>query len=75
MGMRCIWQCFNVLFQIPTFNFVYLFRSMSQKKREDVLAQFKKPLAKIPVILISLKAGGVGLNLVNANVVFFLDAW
>lgn len=29
----------------------------------------------IPVILISLKSGGVGLNLVEANHVFAMDVW
>jgi DNA repair protein RAD5 len=29
----------------------------------------------VTVFLISLKAGGVGLNLVAANTVFFLDCW
>lgn len=48
--------------------------SLSQKKRANVINNFKqKP--EIPIILISLKAGGVGLNLVEANHVFLIDPW
>jgi superfamily II DNA or RNA helicase len=42
-------------------------------KRADVIARFKKGDA--PVFLISLKAGGFGLNLTEADYVFMLDPW
>ncbi len=42
-------------------------------KRQDVIDSFKA--SSNPVFLMSLKAGGVGLNLVEANYVFLLDPW
>jgi DNA repair protein RAD5 len=53
--------------------FLRLDGSMSQKQREAVLYKFRG--GTFPLLLISLKAGGVGLNLVTANVVYFLDCW
>jgi len=48
--------------------------SLNQKKRCEVLKAFKEE-KKIQIILISLKAGGVGLNLTEANHVFLMDPW
>ncbi len=45
----------------------------STMKREAVISAFRKK--DIPVFLISLKAGGVGLNLPEAGYVFLLDPW
>jgi len=42
-------------------------------KRADVIKRFKEGDA--PVFLISLKAGGFGLNLTEADYVFMLDPW
>jgi SNF2 family DNA or RNA helicase len=42
-------------------------------RRADVIARFKRGDA--PVFLISLKAGGFGLNLTEADYVFMLDPW
>jgi SNF2 family DNA or RNA helicase len=39
-----------------------------------LLAKFRSD-ASYTLLLISLKAGGVGLNLVAASCVFFLDCW
>ncbi|GAA4668569.1 DEAD/DEAH box helicase [Frondihabitans cladoniiphilus] len=41
--------------------------------RADVIARFKEGTA--PAFLISLKAGGFGLNLTEADYVFLLDPW
>ncbi|GHT78598.1 helicase [Bacteroidia bacterium] len=41
--------------------------------REDVIRQFNN--SDVPFFLISLKAGGVGLNLTAADYVFLLDPW
>ncbi|TBU55696.1 SNF2 family N-terminal domain-containing protein [Dichomitus squalens] len=46
--------------------------SMSREAREYCLAQFRQPGGP-KVILVSLKCGGVGLNLVSANRVINLD--
>jgi DNA repair protein RAD5 len=53
---------------------------MHAKERQDVLDQFNKPTdqpgGESRVLLLSLKAGGVGLNLTISNVVVALDlAW
>lgn len=46
----------------------------STKKRIEQVEQFQND-PKIQVFLISLKAGGVGLNLTAADYVFVLDPW
>ena len=48
--------------------------SLPHKKRGEILRNFKED-STIPIIMISLKAGGVGLNLVEANHVFLIDPW
>ena len=72
------WTSMLDLLEIPLkqagFAFLRLDGSLSQKDRETVLKKFKNE-AKVPVLLISLKAGGVGLNLVMANYCFFFDCW
>jgi len=44
------------------------------QKRKPIIAKFQKPDGP-PVFLISLKTGGVGLNLTRASYVFHLDPW
>ncbi len=46
----------------------------STKDRAGVVASFQDP-AGPPVMLVSLKAGGTGLNLTAADHVFLLDPW
>jgi DNA repair protein RAD5 len=48
--------------------------STSQPQRAAVLEKFSQHKSRL-VLLISLKAGGVGLNLVAASRVFMLDPW
>jgi len=46
------------------------------RRREEVVGRFQSaPAAKCPLFLISLKAGGFGLNLTAADYVFLLDPW
>lgn len=48
--------------------------SMSQKERAKVLAEFaQRP--RFTILLLSLRAGGVGLNLTCARRVFMMDPW
>jgi DNA repair protein RAD5 len=72
------WTAMLDLLEIPLkkegMNFLRLDGSLSQSQREIVLRRFAKELDQ-SVLLISLKAGGVGLNLVSANHVFFMDCW
>jgi superfamily II DNA or RNA helicase len=51
----------------------YCYLDGSTLKRGDVIKKFKDGSA--PVFLISLKAGGFGLNLTEADYVFLLDPW
>lgn len=48
--------------------------SISQKQRATILAEFTSS-PKPYVLLLSLRAGGVGLNLTCANKVFMMDPW
>jgi DNA repair protein RAD5 len=54
--------------------FVRLDGTTCQKDREAVLKEFANSPKRL-LILISLRAGGVGLNLVAANHVWLLDCW
>ncbi|KAI3622763.1 dna repair protein rad5 [Moniliophthora roreri] len=49
--------------------------SMDIKKRNLSVAGFKAPSRTPKILLVSLKAGGVGLNLTVANYVFMMDCW
>ncbi|HYG36942.1 MAG TPA: C-terminal helicase domain-containing protein, partial [Clostridia bacterium] len=52
----------------------YCYLDGSTKNRAEVVDQFQKTNA-IPVFLISLKAGGTGLNLTGADTVIHFDPW
>lgn len=45
------------------------------RNRDDAIADFKAEDGYSPVFLISLKAGGTGLTLTEADYVFIMDAW
>ena len=49
--------------------------AMSQKQRAAVLTEFANPRRRGTVLLLSLRAGGVGLNLTCARRVFMMDPW
>jgi SNF2 family DNA or RNA helicase len=51
----------------------YCYLDGSTRDRAEVLRSFKEGTA--PVFLISLKAGGFGLNLTEADYCFLLDPW
>ncbi|WP_204912619.1 SNF2-related protein [Microlunatus spumicola] len=51
----------------------YAYLDGRTRRREEVVDAFRRGSA--PVFLISLKAGGVGLNLTEADYVFVLDPW
>jgi non-specific serine/threonine protein kinase len=48
--------------------------SLGVKKRKQVIEQFQQQ-AYLPFMVLSLKAGGVGLNLTRANHVIHFDRW
>ncbi|KAL2160442.1 hypothetical protein VTH06DRAFT_1130 [Thermothelomyces fergusii] len=54
--------------------FLRLDGSMPQKMRVAILQEFKES-RKFTVLLLSLKAGGVGLNLTSAKRVYLMDPW
>jgi nicotinate-nucleotide adenylyltransferase len=54
--------------------FRYALLTGSTTNRENVINSFKQK-SEIQLFLISLKAGGVGLNLTEADYVFILDPW
>ena len=53
---------------------VYVYLDGSTQNRGDVVKKFQED-EKTRVFLISIKAGGVGLNLTEADYVFILDPW
>jgi DNA repair protein RAD5 len=55
-------------------HFLRLDGSMAQKQRAAVLSEFNSRNQSL-VLLISLRAGGVGLNLTAAKRVFMMDPW
>ena len=52
----------------------YCYLDGSTKDRQDVVRRFNKDRT-IPVFLMSLKAGGTGLNLTGADMVIHFDPW
>lgn len=58
-------------FGVPT---LYLHGGVPPKKRAGMVEQFQREDGP-PVFLLSLKAGGTGLNLTRANHVFHFDRW
>jgi non-specific serine/threonine protein kinase len=54
--------------------YVYFDGSTSAPDREKAIQQFQNQ-ESIRVFLISLKAGGVGLNLTAADYVYIMDPW
>jgi SNF2 family DNA or RNA helicase len=54
--------------------YAYLTGSRSQGQRKEAVHNFQTN-KECPLFLISLKAGGVGLNLTAADYVFILDPW
>lgn len=72
------WTSMLNLVEVPLreagIKFVRLDGSMPQHQREKAVASFKED-PTVTVFLISMKAGGLGLNLVAASYVFLLDPW
>jgi superfamily II DNA or RNA helicase len=54
-------------------NIAYVKLTGSSKNRQELVEQFQS--GQVPVFLISLKAGGVGLNLTAADTVIHFDPW
>jgi SNF2 family DNA or RNA helicase len=54
---------------------LFLHGGTPQNKRDQLVARFQDPEGTAPIFVLSLKAGGVGLNLTAANHVFHYDRW
>ncbi len=54
-------------------DYLYLDGAMSARERKTAVDGFQS--GAVPVFLISLKAGGLGLNLTQADYVIHLDSW
>ena len=54
---------------------LFLHGGTPSKRRQQFIDQFQTEGGNVPVFILSLKAGGVGLNLTAANHVFHYDRW
>ncbi|MEM1331751.1 MAG: DEAD/DEAH box helicase [Planctomycetota bacterium] len=54
---------------------LFLHGGTPQKQREQLVRDFQRADGQHPILLLSLKAGGVGLNLTAASHVFHFDRW
>jgi len=59
---------------VKTRGWQYVYLDGSTQNREKVVTEFQEN-PSIPLFLISLKAGGIGLNLTAADYVFLYDPW
>jgi superfamily II DNA or RNA helicase len=65
---------FREYFDKHAISYSYLTGRVSGSDRKAVIDEFQKDPSR-QVFLISIKAGGVGLNLTSADYVFILDPW
>ncbi len=61
--------------QTKHYNTYYLHGGTSVKRRERMITEFQDPETEPSLFILSLRAGGVGLNLTKANHVFHFDRW
>lgn len=54
---------------------LFLHGGTPQGQRQKMIETFQEATGKTPILILSLKAGGVGLNLTAANHVFHFDRW
>ncbi|MEA3407429.1 MAG: DEAD/DEAH box helicase [Chloroflexota bacterium] len=54
---------------------LFLHGGTPQKRRQRMLTRFQEDSNAPPIFVLSLKAGGTGLNLMRANHVFHYDRW
>jgi len=64
---------YKTYFNNNNISYCYLDGSMPAEARQQMVNKFQE--GKTPFFLISLKAGGFGLNLTEADYVFMLDTW
>jgi len=54
---------------------LFLYGNTRKKQREEMIDRFQQDPQGPKIMILSLKAGGVGLNLTRANHVFHFDRW
>jgi SNF2 family DNA or RNA helicase len=54
---------------------IFLYGEVSRKQRDRMVERFQEGKEYLPIFILSLKAGGTGLNLTGANHVFHFDRW
>src|SRR5438105_10850577 len=54
---------------------LFLHGGVNKKQRDAMVERFQEDRKGVPLFILSLKAGGVGLNLTAANHVFHFDRW
>ena len=57
------------------YNTYYLHGGTNVARRNQMVAEFQDPETEPSLFILSLRAGGVGLNLTKANHVFHFDRW
>lgn len=57
------------------YNTYYLHGATSLARRDQMVTEFQDPETEPSIFILSLRAGGVGLNLTKANHVFHFDRW
>jgi len=65
----------NYLQQAFGYEPLFLHGGVTQKKRDKMITCFQEDKNAPPMFILSLKAGGFGLNLTRANHVFHFDRW
>jgi SNF2 family DNA or RNA helicase len=63
------------LTQICRYKTFYLHGGTSLDQRDQMINEFQDPATGAAVFILSLRAGGVGLNLTKATTVFHFDRW
>ena len=61
--------------QSKHYNTYYLHGGTNVLRRDQMVTEFQDPEAEPSLFVLSLRAGGVGLNLTKANHVFHFDRW
>ena len=54
---------------------LFLYGGIKQQQREEMIDRFQNDPQGPPIMILSLKAGGTGLNLTRATHVFHYDRW
>ncbi|WP_176222139.1 DEAD/DEAH box helicase [Tuberibacillus sp. Marseille-P3662] len=61
--------------QYPDAQVAFFHGQLNAKKRQTVVDHFQDPSTQKKVLILSLRAGGLGLNLTEANHVIHFDRW